>query len=1074
MIKIEIKIFLLLLFTPVLMFSQGLTTASLNGTIKDSENKILTGVNVKVTHIPSGTVSGSRTNSSGRFNVVGLRVGGPYKVEASLIGFEKVVLENINLGVGQNMSLDITLSEKAIVTESIEVTASKNDIISSEKTGASQIVSEEEIENLPTISRSIHDYARLSPHVISSTSEGSNVGGRNSKYNTIQVDGAVMSDAFGLSASGTPGGQAETQPISLDAIQEFQVSVSPFDVREGGFTGGAINAVTRSGNNYFRGGLYFYGRNGSFVGNSPDANRKPFDDFGESIIGGRAGGPLIKNEMFYFINAEYKLRSDPLTIILGDSASQRYFPLSADSLDIIRQISINKYNYDPGTFGSYSRTTDSYKIFARLDYNLSDLHRMTLRHNLVYANQGKDITRSENTFSYSGQEYFFNSLQNQTVLQLNSVIGSQSANELRIAYTGINDVRDINSYVPYPQITISGLGPDGLSSVSFGTRSASQANELNQKIIEITDNFNLFLGSHVLTIGTSNQLISFDNLFIQDYYGSWSFNDVESYKQGIARSFARGYSLIDGTQMPRSQFSYNQLAFYVQDEWSVLPNLKILGGIRADIFLFPESPLSNPEVTQTYSAATMFAPAGLKTEDMPSPVSFSPRIGLNWDIFDDKTNQLRFGAGLFAGRTPGVWLSNQYANTGMDLGRTDIRDPAFQFTEELGFNPPTGDIQTSEINLIDPDFKMPQVFRVNLAYDKELPYGFYGTLELIYGQTIYDVFYKNINLKYSLDNNGSQRFAIDGRPLYTGRDKLNENFTRVIYMTNTNEGSQSSFTFQLQKPFRQGIFRDLSFNFAYTYSISKDVNSLTSSIAASNWQFNQTADPNTPVLSNSLFSIPHRVLVNLSYMFEIEPNYSTTIGLFYEGRSGSPFSMVYYTRSNVFVGDANNDDHWNNDLAYIPASENDSKMVLTTNNWDELNSFLNEFDELDEQRGKISNRYSLRQPWRNNLDIRISQDIPLVKGQKIQISLDILNFMNLISPEWGYQYFITNSSYSLLSFEGYVSQAEINAGFYKQEDLNKIKAGFVPDFRGNKRNDIFNVSDLASRWQMQLGIRYYF
>ena len=1074
MTKITTFIIFLILLIPFSAFSQGMTTASINGTVKDTEGTVLVGASIKVVHNPSGSVVGTRSNKSGRFNAVGLRVGGPFTIETSMIGYEKTVINDINLGVGQNMSLDIVLSQKSVRTENIEVIADKGDIISSEKTGASQTIGQEEIENLPTISRSIHDYSRLSPHVISSTSEGSNVGGRNSKYNTIQVDGAVMSDAFGLSASGTPGGQAETQPISLDAIQEFQVSVSPFDVREGGFTGGAINAITRSGSNNVRGGAYFFGRNGSFVGSSPDANRRPYDDFGESIIGGRVGGPVYSDKLFYFVNGEYKVRTDPFTIALGDPQAQRYFPLSGDSLDIIRQISINKYNYDPGTYQNYSRSTDSYKMFARLDYNISDKHRLTFRHNFVSAIQGKDISRSETFYSYSGQEYLFNSMQNQSVLQLNSVLGSSMANELRAAFTSINDVRDAMSAAPYPQITINRLGPDGKSSVSFGTRSASQANELNQKIFELTDNFNWFLGDHVITAGTSNQFITFDNLFIQDYNGAWSFDGVEAYKQGIARGFTRGYSLIEGSLQPRAKFSYGQLGFYLQDEWSLLSNFKVMAGVRADLFIFPENPLNNVKVAETFANPTEFAPGGLRTDFMPSPIAFSPRIGFNWDVFDDKTNQLRGGIGLFSGRTPGVWLANQYSNTGMDLGRTDIRDPAFQFTEELGYNPPTGAVQTSEINLIDQEFKMPQVLRANIAYDRELPYGLFATFEIIYGQTTNDVLYKNINLKYAYDKEGNRQFAIDGRPLYTGRDKLNNDFTRVLYLTNTNEGHQSSFTVQIQKPFRQGIWRDLSLNLAYTYNLSEDVNSLTSSVAASNWQFNQIADPNNPALTTSLFSIPHRVLFNVSYMFEIINGYNTSVGLFYEGRSGSPFSMVYFTESGVYIGDANNDDHWNNDLAYIPAGPDDPIMILTTGNWNELESFINQFDELKDQRGKISERYSLRQPWRNNLDVRITQDIPTTGKQKLQISIDILNLMNMLDPSWGYQYFITNSSYSMLRFEGYVSQAEINAGLFVQEDLNKIKAGFVPDFRGNTKEAIFSISDLTSRWQMQLGIRYFF
>ncbi len=1073
-------------------YSQGGTTASISGRVTDADGKPLAGTTIKVVHQPTGTTSGAVTNNAGRFNIIGLRVGGPYTVTISMVGYESQVKENITLGIDQNFSMNIRLVEKGVKTGTVDVVADKNEIISSNRTGASQSVTESEIKSLPTIARSIHDYSRLSPHIISSTSEGSNVGGRNSKYNNIQVDGAIMSDAFGLSAAGTPGGQAGTEPISLDAIQEFQVAVAPFDVRLGGFTGGLINAITRSGSNYYHGSAYFYGRNEKFVGNAvikgPDGKYAPYPDYTDYQAGGRIGGPIIKDQLFFFVNGEVRQRAEPQTLAYKGESGPNVFGLTRNELKALRDSVIAKYGYDPGSFDKYTRNVNNYKIFMRLDYNISNQHRLTLRHNFVNADQDNAVTRSATFFSYSGQEYIFNSMQNQTVLQLNSVLGKDLANEFRVAYTQVNDKRDPQSR-PFPSVTISSLGDDKRSSVSFGVERFSQANALDQSILEITDNFNYFYGDHVFTIGTTNQYVTFSNLFVQDAFGTYTFSGLDNFYNNKPNRYYYSYLLPGGKE--RAEFSYWQLAFYAQDEWKVLPNLKLTFGLRGDLYAFPDEPSYNAKFDSVFK---------MKTSEMPTAFAFSPRFGFNYDVFGDKNTQVRGGVGLFAGRTPGVWIGNQYANTGVDYGRVDVTSNVPAFEPDPKKQPKPGDpgttlqpVKTTEVNITDKNFKMPQILRLNVAVDHQITEGLIGTLEFIYGTSINEVLFKNILLVDSLDNSGNRVTSIDGRPLYLRYNSnavlKSKDYTNVIYMTNTNKGDQLSISAQLQKPFNQGILPNLSANFAYTYSLVRDVNSATSSRAISNWMYNPAPDPNNPKLSTSLFSIPHRILANVSYRYTYYKNADITVGLFYEGRSGSPMSFLYFTQSNITwdkdvlidtrVRDANNDNVWGNDLCYIPNKLSnvngvwqDDKMILVNGDQnytapdgtqmkyvEAFEKFLSDWKDL--KRGKIMDRNSLNQPWRHQVDLRISQEIPTVGRQKVELTLDILNVLNLLNREWGHVKYISNGTYSLLRFEGY-------------DKSGKIRASYLPNQRGYRGDDIFETSDFWSRWQMQVGIRYTF
>lgn len=1029
--------------------AQGVTTAAINGIVMDKSGKGLPAANVIAVHVPSGTTYGVSTRPDGRFNLQNLRVGGPYTVTATFIGFEQKKFTDIQLSLSQNLKLEFEMEERSVEVRGVDITGERNAILSANRTGAATSVTTGDIERLPTISRSFTDFMKLSPQFV-----GNSAAGRNNRFNNIQIDGTQYNDLFGLGASGTPGGQANTTPISLDALQEFQVVVAPFDVRQSGFTGGGVNAITRSGTNRYTGSLFGFWRNQDLVGLSPDTNRTKFGAFSEYQTGFRAGGPVIENELFFFVNGELTNRNQPTDILFSQPglAGSNVINVPIDSVRRFVDILRNQYGYDPGTFDNVTTQRQSVKLFLRLDWNLAANHRLTLRHNFVDAGDD-NLPRTTARVFLENSNYVFNNSTNSTVLQLGSTFGNTMANEFILGYTRIRDNRETQG-AAFPLIRLRYASNIDLYA---GSENFSIANELDQDIFEITDNFNMFLGDHTVTVGTHNEIFSFRNLFIRDLYGNYEFNNMTDLVAGRPSRYTYSYSLT-GDPKQAAEFSAIQLGFYAQDEWTVMPSLKLTGGVRVDIPNLPDKPAYNLKIDSTFGQ--FGKQMGIGTDIVPSGnMLWSPRLGFNYDPMGDRSLQVRGGAGIFTGRVAYVWISNQYGNTGVEFARVDVSNRPAGFFNPDPYSPPRpgvtpglSPVTTSEVNLTDKDFKMPQVMRVNLGVDYQLPFGIVATLEGLYSKAINDILYQDINL-------GAQQstLANDNRPVYgtynaTSRrftsTKVNTAFTNVILMKNTDQGYQYNVTLQLQRQFADGI----SASGAYTYGEAKDLNSTLSSQAFSQWRFNHVpGDPNNPPLSYSAFDIRHRVFLAAAYRHEFFENWGTTISIGFNGQSGQPFSYVY-------DGDVNADGQTENDLIYVPKDAND--IILTTNNYDKLNEFIEADEALKDSRGKIFERMSGRVPFQAGLDLRIAQEIPLpsLKGHRFEVTLDVLNFLNLLNGDWGYSKFVDQQRYRLLKFEG------LDAA-----NGNKPRYSFSAS-----KMDPYDTSSLGSRWQMQLGLRYSF
>lgn len=1030
--------FMLFFLVPVLILAQGVTTGSFTGKVVDVDGNAVSGAEVAILHVPTGTTYTTLTRSDGQYHVPAVRVGGPYTITVSYEGFKTEKKEDLVVKLGEIKYVAFTLQLATVDAGEVLVTAS-TPIINPYRTGASQNVAQDSIESLPSISRDLSSFTRLAPQFVSGEDSGSfSAAGRSPRYNNIQIDGAQNNDLFGLGNSGAPGGQTMVTPISLDAIQEFQIILAPYDVRQGMFTGGGVNVITKYGTNDFHGSAFFFGRNESLIragSNEVGSDLIEFPEFSESSYGLTVGGPIMKNKLFFFVSGELKKEKSQkdLDFVIDGSGSPTDYGHLADA-ERFTNILKTKYGYDPGSYGPVSNDFDSTQLFFRLDWNINKNNKLTLRHNYVDANREILRRNSTSSFAWENYTYLMQSTTNSTVFQLNSTLGNNLFNELILNYTTIRDKRTPTGD-DFPAVYIRGLG------FNAGSETYSHKNQLDQDLIEVTDNFTIYAGNHTITLGTHNEFFQFYNVFMKRAYGDYSFQSLDDFEAGKAYLYRYTYSNTNDPLAP-AEFGVSQLGFYVGDEWTVSPNIHLTLGVRADVPLFPDKPDANPLVEAAFN---------IPTDQMPTGnVLISPRFGFNIDVMGDKKTQLRGGIGVFSGRTPYVWISNQFTVNG--VASTEIYytnyTTGIPFVSDPYNQPQMAGSTGSEVDLHDADYKFPQALRTNIAVDHQLPFGFTGTLEFLYSKAINEIKYENINLQQV----GTQA---DGRPLYGhitsgsywSTDYRYSAFRNVILLTNTSEGYNYSLSLQLQKDLAGGGLLNLS----YTYGMSKDLFSGTSSQASSNWGYNITSgDPNNPELTYSSHDTRHRIAVALSKKFNFFKGAPTTFSLFYEGRSGRPYSTIYRYDYN---GDGQS-----NDAIYVPVDAND--IILVGGTWEELDAYIKADPALDSHRGEIMPRNASRDPWYHRIDLKIAQEIPVpgLKGHKLILSFDIENLMNLFNKEWGYYKYIQYDD-SPLQFMGYNSAG---APTFK----------FIGDASSDDARYLINQE--FSRWRALFGVKYKF
>jgi hypothetical protein len=1046
---LSVAIFALMASTP--LFAQT-TSGNIAGTV-NAGSDALPGVTIEAVHVPTGTRYDTVSGPNGRYNIPNVRVGGPYKVTGTLEGFKTYSVTVPTVSLGTTAEVPITMAMSA-VTEAITVTARADEIINPNKTGSSSSVSEEQIQTLPTINRQLQDFARTNPYVVTSlTGDGTfmTVAGRNNRYNNIQIDGAVNNDLFGLASSGTPGGQAGTQPVSLDAIQELQVLISPYDVRQSGFTGGGLNAVTRSGTNAFEGSVFGTKRNPDYVGEGPFGTK--VGEFEQTQYGGRLGGPIIHDKLFFFLSGESNKRKDPNGTSADGSTGIVYTPGagSPNAADVANFLQ-SKYGLDVGGLGDLIFNTQSKLFFGRLDTNLGSSNNLTLRHNYVNANQDNppsSFTRNTTRFYFPTNIYQFPSKTNSSVVQLNSVFGANLFNEGRVGYQTIKESR--STPVTFPTVEI-GPGGERAGTIQAGTERFSAANALDQTIMEITDDVTFTRGNHTLVVGTHNELFEFKNLFISDFYGYYHFANFAALQAGTPDIYRIGFATGADPKRP-TQFKAASYSLYASDQFQVNPALRLTFGLRADKPKFETIPSFNPAVQTAIGFSTSAVPA--------EKVSWEPRIGFNWDIGATGKQQLRGGVGVFQGRTPFVWISNNYGGTGVEtvaLGCTTAAClPAFN--PDVNAQPRnlgTGAVQ--DISLSDPTFRFPRVLRTTLGYDRDLFWGIRGSAEVLWSQTQKDVYYRNVNKART----GTS--PLDGRPRYSS---IATTIGNAYFLTNTSEGNEQTESIQLNKN-----FRNLTLSASYAHQNAESAGEGNSSTASSNWQFGfiTRGDINTPEISTSSFQVKHRYNIASTYNLATGP-FSHSFGLYYVAQSGQPYSLI-------MGGDVNGDGSANNDLLFIPADvilcpstsngapnataacRTSAGATQTALDAGLFSTFLSSVG-LKPGSNAAPKRNSLSQPWTRRLDFHYEIGLPPFHTVRALIQADVLNLLNMFDSDSGVQRFVVNNTYMPVTYSG--QDPTSGKPVYRETAAGRLTPG-----------NQYSTANLASRWQGRLGLRINF
>ena len=1062
------------------LHAQGTTSSRLTGVVTDESGEVLLGATIQATHTPTGFEYATVSNEEGLFTLNNVNVGGPYTIVVKYTGFADEVQNGIFLNLGQTLSLDIILKEN--VTELDEVVLTAGGLFDGNRTGAETKISQEDIEKIPTGDRSFADYLRLTPQATVGNAGANNSGGVsfagiNNRFNAIFIDGAVNNDVFGLANSGTNGGQAGISPISPDALEQIQVVLAPYDVTLGGFAGGGINAVTRSGTNTFEGSAYYFLRNEKLAGKTPtddpDAPRTRLDPFSSKTYGFRLGGPIIKNKLFFFVNTEIQRDEIPRPFIAAD-----YNGNSTDilgDLQAIRNKFINDFGYDPGGFNDNPQTVEGEKFLIKLDWNINEKHKLSARHSYVKAETQIQPTPSSTRVVFGNTGYIFPSTTNSTAIELKSNFSNTVSNNLILGRTTVLDDRDILGD-PFPQVQI----PDGNATIVVGTDNFSYSNIVDQEIYTLTNNLNLYKGKHTITIGTHNELFRIKNLFtifstprylyffdgINRFLGD---ENPDLFLFGHEQSTTGNIRLGDEAENLGPTFNALQMAFYAQDEFQVNNKLKLTFGLRADIPIFlDDAPLNNTDFNTTTVAAIEAegydlkgARAG-KTPD--TQILWSPRVGFNWDPQGDKRTQVRGGFGVFTSRVPWVWPGGIFIRNGLNSafsvggGQPIFSNPQDWVTNLASTVSPGGDV-----DLFVEDFKYPQILRSSLAVDKDLGDGLNATLEATYTKTLNNIDVTNVNIRGPL-NTQLGVLQGDDRALFDLGDLIDDRYTDIMLVDNTDKGYTFNLTAQLAKSWNNGLDASVAYSFTRADALFDG----SGFINGTNWDNILSVNGNNnPSVGRSIYDAASRLTAFLSYRKEWTKNVGTGISLFYTGQSGAPYTYVYSVPFSDLSNNAGYDD-----LLYVPANQNDITFVdqvdgngnvvaSAADQWAAFDSFISNNDYLSERRGDYVEQNRIRTPFEHVIDLKIIQDFYVKSGNtrhNLQLTLDIFNFTNMLNKDWGRRYFVPNNRFPLLT---------------TVIDNNGALQGFQFNDPGDTF-DIVQAGTLSARWNAQFGVRYSF
>ncbi len=1077
-LKKIIPLLFALIALPFFMKAQ-VTTSSISGFVKAADGAPLEGATITAIHIPTGTSYTTVSKKSGAYTISNMRPGSPYTVTVSFVGYNPITQSDIALSLGETESQDFELQNKQSELATVVVTTSRS-AGNTGKGGTETTIGRDKMANLPTVGRNLADYLRYVPQAKITSDGGISLAGQNNRYNSFYIDGAVNNDVFGLASSGTNGGQSGIAPISIDAIDQFQVVISPYDPSLGNFTGGGINAITRSGTNTFQGSVYYFFKNQDLSGKTPGVPKNDatkLAPFTNKTTGFRIGGPIIKNKLFFFLNGEIQRDKRPQPAVFKDYNGKS---TQADIQNLVSYLK-STYNYDPGSYLDNPETVEANRIAAKLDWNVNENNKVSLSYRYNDGFRNNTSRTSNSTINFLNNGYAFPTTTHSGSFELNSRFKSDISNKLLATFTQVTDDRGpIGS--AFPRVTIR----DSTSSIIFGTEEFSTGNYLKQSNIALFDVLKITKNKHTFSLGTDNEINKATNIFIRQNYGSYQFADLATFLSGgTALQYDRTYSLLDpgktGDQSinAAAKFTTLRLGFFVGDEIKLNSNFNLTLGVRADNTNF----LTTPKTDQFFNDSALsklsayYDMKGARSGQISNPKwSINPRIGFVYKIPDEGVT-LRGGVGMFTGRIPLVWPGGVYNNNGISLA--GIRssnvafrsDPTGQYTAaDFGINVP---IPSGQVDLIAKDFKLNKIWRTSLGADKMLGGRWKMTVEGFFSKNINEINYTRADILpptaktvgvgsrnvYDLSGSNAKQIPLrsDGSNPYTG-----------IYLLSNYAGKNGfsyNFTFTIDKAWAN----NWAFNANYSYGNSVVINEGTSSQNNSQWRFMETVNGRNFIgRSTSDFDLGHRINVYAAKKFTYAKGFmATTVSLVYNGQSGTPFSYVI-NRGQV----RDYDNFETNDLMYIPTTADLGNMIFTDNSTTTSAEQKAAFDSyiagdkyLSKHRGEFAERNGARLPFTNILDLKLQQDFNLKLGGKtyqLQLSYDIFNFTNFLNRDWGKQYFISNDQFTLLNFTGFVSSTDLTPKYQFTAPSNG-KPYVISD-------GVFN----SARWTSQLGVRISF
>ncbi|QPH40635.1 TonB-dependent receptor [Pedobacter endophyticus] len=1087
---------LLLLFMALLCLKLNaqITTSTISGLVSDNGGGV-PGATVVAVHTPSGTKYTTQTRGDGRYTLPNVNVGGPYSISVTYLGYQPQTKSGVSASLGDDMKINFLLSSDTKQLDDVVVKGAQrsNSVFDKNSLNTTTVFDAEKLAATPSTNRNLNDLLRQTPQARADYNGGISIAGQNNKYNSVSINGAPANDQFGLAATGTNGGQANSSPIPVDAIDQLQVNVSPFDVRYSGFLGGSINAVTKSGTNKVVGGFSYFLRNQNLAGKTPtndeSATRIKLPDFTARTYSANLGGAIVKDKLFLFVAGEYQKSNTPKVFDFANYGNTTTTKADIDGLaDLLR----TKYGYEPGGYLNNAATVDRKALTAKLDWNISNKHKFSLFYNYIDAENVSTSASSRTAINFNNGAVVYPNKTHQFTAELKSNFSNKLSNSLLLGYTNVLDDRG-GLGNPFPSVQIR----DGASNINFGTEAFSAANQLKQKTYSLINETKFYTGDHTLSLIEDAEYNDYYNLFIRQAYGAYVYNSISDFvnDRGPA-SYNYSYSLVDDIagdgSAAAAKFKTYRVGLAFQDKWDVTANTTILLGLRADLIGYGNQPSVDNYFNNTAlgNIQKYYDLSGARSGQAPDAyVSLSPRFAIKHSMNDGQT-QFRGGIGLFQSRITAVTPGGMFSNAGVLIGGyTNNSNPRLP-NGTLPFQPDVNNQYTAEafggtttspsgeMNIMAKNFKSPKVIKFNFAVDQKLPGGIVGTIEGNYTLNLNQTMYYNANILPSSSN----AVGVDNRPLYS-TTKIDFNpsaagiqnpYTYVMLVKNGGRAGRSYVVSgALSKKFQSGL--DLSGS--YTFSRAQVMNEPTSSQNSSQWRYMETAfGKNNLRLSNSDFDFGHMVKANASYSKDWFKFGGTSIGLFYTGQSGTRYTYVY---RNSILGDDGTSS--SNDLIFVPQSASQLNFVPLTvgtgatartytpaEQAAAFDKFIDNDPYLKDKRGKYTERNGARLPFVNMFDLHAEQNFYVKVGnskQHLAVSFDINNVGNLINKDWGRFYYLSNDNYTLLTVTGVNATTRVPS--YQ----------FNPTVTSAKDN-AFTIQDFSnynsSRWTGQLGVKYFF